>query len=275
MSARRPLTRGPLPPEVYWRRRFFVITLALTLVFVIGSVLTGGSDGEDDEPAAQQAAVADPTRTVTVTPGAGDQPRRKGRRARNGTASPRAPETTPLAEPDGPCEPADIVLTPVVEDAVAGRDVTIGLSLQTGEADACTWRVSNRSVAVKVVDGTTEVWTNRECPAVMPSEPVVVRSAVATVVEMTWVEARESDTECSNQRDWAMAGDYTVLASAIGGEPAETTFDLASPTARTVTVQPKPSASPKAQDSGTAKPDRSPSRDAAAPRTTSTARPTR
>lgn len=242
MSARRPLTRGPLPPEVYWRRRFFVITLALTLVFVIGSVLSGGSDGDDD-PAAQQAAVAEPTRTVTVTPTAAGERRegRRGRRPGGGGTTPRAVETTPLAEPDGPCESADVAVTPVVDEGVAGQDVTIGLSLQSAESEACTWRVTKKTAMVKILDGSTEVWSSRECPADIPNESVVVRRAVATVVEMTWTEARESDPECSNQRGWAMAGDYTVLASTIGGEPAESTFDLVAPTARTVTVEPKPS----------------------------------
>ena len=276
MSARRPLTRGPLPPEVYWRRRFFVITLALTLVFVIGSVLSGGSDGDDD-PAAQQAAVAEPTRTVTVTPTAANEGRegRRGRRPGGVGATPRAVETTPLAEPDGPCEAVDVAMTPVVEEGVAGQDVTIGLSLQSAESEACTWRVTKRTAMVKILDGSTEVWNSRECPADMPNESVVVRRAVATVVEMTWTEARESDPECSNQRGWAMAGDYTVVASTIGGEPAESTFDLVAPTARTVTVEPKPSATARAPESGSAKPERGDSSDASAPTTKSTDRPAR
>ena len=63
-----PLTRGPLPAGVYWRRRVFVLLLASTLVFVIASVLGGGSDGKDDDvPAAQQAGgEVEASQTITV-----------------------------------------------------------------------------------------------------------------------------------------------------------------------------------------------------------------
>ncbi|WP_141015280.1 hypothetical protein [Nocardioides sambongensis] len=141
---------------------------------------------------------------------------------------PQAPSTE-LVEPEGRCASSDVVVTPLVEEAVGGQDVTIGLQLQTREAAACTWKVSRNSVAVKILDGSTEVWTSRQCPGALPEESVVVRWAVATVVEMTWADARESDRECSGQAGWAMPGDYTVIAAALGGEPSETTFDLIAP----------------------------------------------
>lgn len=223
------MTRGPLPPEVYWRRRFFVVALALTLVFVIGSALSGGNDAEDEEPAAQQAAATHPTSTVTV---GGEKARQRKQRQTGPIQGPTAPSTE-LVEPDGPCKDSDVVVTPVVEEAVGGQDVTVGLQLQTREAAACTWQVDRDSVAVKILDGSTEIWTSRECPGALPRESVVVRWAVATVVEMTWADARESDRECSDQADWVMPGDYTIVAAALGGEPSEATFDLVSPSEAT------------------------------------------
>ena len=249
MNDRRPTTRGPLPPEVYWRRRFFVVALAATLVFLIGSVLSGGGDASSEEaPVARQAA-GQASDTITV------QPTAKARRGKAGKSQPTGPMVGPtlgqteLAQPEGPCDASDVIVTPQVVDAVAGREVTIGLRLQTTGVAACTWKVSGSSVAVKIQDGTYEVWTSRECPRAVPKESVVVRRAIATVVEMTW-NARESAAGCPRGTDWAMPGDFTATAAAYGGEPAETTFEMVLPSAATTTVAPKePKTSKDAKDS--------------------------
>ncbi|HYG92909.1 MAG TPA: hypothetical protein VD859_04910 [Nocardioides sp.] len=227
------LTRGPLPPGVYWRRRAFALLLAGTLVFVIASWLGGGSDGSSTEaPVARQAAGEPASQTVTV----GERDRGKKQKAgRVGRDRELGPSFDPsvLADPEGPCNASDIVVTPQVEDAVAGRDVTIGLSLQTLESEACTWRVTPGRVALKISDGEDEIWTSRHCPQALPEEEVVVRRVVATVVEMTW-HGRESDEGCPGNTDWVMDGDYTIAAAALGGEPRATEFDLASPTPETI-----------------------------------------
>ncbi len=47
-----------------------------------------------------------------------------------------------MPAPTGPCLEDDILVRPVVERAVAGTDVMIGLELRTRTAEACTWQVS-------------------------------------------------------------------------------------------------------------------------------------
>ncbi len=223
-----PLTRGPLPAGVYWRRRFFVGALAVTLVFVIANLLIGGSDGRSDDPPAAQQAAGTVAATETVTVGAEEDSTDRG-------TGRRADRAEPLPAPEGVCAESDVTVTPRVTDAVAGRDVTIALSLQTVESPACTWHISPDRVTVKISDGGEEVWTTRQCGDVVPDQQVVVRNEVATVVELTWREARESDDGCPKQTDWAGAGDYTIVAAALGGEPIETEFDLVDPTPETVT----------------------------------------
>ncbi len=234
------MTRGPLPPGVYWRRRAFVALLAVTLVFIIASALGGGSDGRSEEaPAAQQAAgQVDASETVTV--GERDRKGRKGRgkNTDQATAGPTY-DPTVLVEPDGPCDPEDVVVTPTIEGAVAGRDVTIALSMQTVESEACNWKVDPRRVTVKITDGDDEVWSTRQCPRAVPAQEVVVRRIVATVVELTW-NARFSDDDCPRATDWVEQGDYTVTAAAYRGEPVSTDFTLVNPAAETVTAEPDP-----------------------------------
>lgn len=234
-----PLTRGPLPAGVYWRRRAFVLLLGATLVFVIASVLGGGSDAKDDEvPVARQAGgEVEASQTITV----GDRKaKRKGKRKRVVQGPTYDPAV--MAEPDGNCEPADVRITPRVEAAVAGEPVTVGLSLQTVQADACYFRVGPDKVSVKITKRGREIWTSRECPAPVPSESVVVRRVVATVVQMTWTPFPQGrrGAECPGTDDWLMPGAFTAIAATLGGEPSESDFALASPTPETVTVSPDP-----------------------------------
>lgn len=229
------LTRGPLPAGVYWRRRMFVLALAGTLVFVIASWLGGGSDASDDEvPVAQQAGgEVEASQTITVR----DRP--KGRKAKR-NAGPIGPTFDPsvLVEPDGNCDPADVRITPRVEEAVAGEEVTIGLSLQTVQADACYFRIGPDKIALKITRRGQEIWTSRECPDGVPAESVVVRRAVATVVPMTW-DARASDPTCSNRRQWLFPNGFEITAAALGGEPTGTDFELASAAPETSPPDPK------------------------------------
>lgn len=234
------MTRGPLPPGVYWRRRLFVLAVAGALVLIVAGMLRGGSDGADDQaPVAQQAGAGYDVPSVTVAPKGRHADRPRGGRTTYGpTFDPNV-----LAQPSGPCSPEQVRITPTVEHAVAGRDVTIALSLRSTGPAACTWHLSGDRALVRITGRDEEVWTSRECPDAVPDRDVVVRDVVATVVPMTW-NARKSDERCHVGTEWVGAGDYTVAAAALGGEPSQARFELTDPAAPTITQS--PSATPEA-----------------------------
>lgn len=220
----------------------FVLGTAFALVFVIARWLTGSSDGKSDDAAVAEQAGAQVQATGTVTAGestAAATTTTSPSGKKGGSASPT------LAAPEGTCAASDIAVTPsVAKPAEAGGDVTLTLSLQTLESEACTWQVSRNSVTVNISDGSDVLWTTQQCPAVVPTETVVVRHAVATVVELTW-DAKESSSRCTKRTDWVWPGEYTIAAAALGGEPDEADFTLVRPTARTVEVTPRSTATSK------------------------------
>lgn len=227
------MTRGPLPSGVYWRRRGFAVLLAITLVFVVARVLSGGSDASDGVAAGQETAqqvAAEPTPTATTSGNPG-----QGKKKNKAAATP-----TPLAEPNGPCIDADLVVTPLVPQATADSDVAIVLQLTTRFAQACTWEISPDSVTVKVTSDGQDVWSTLDCPGPLPVQEVVVRRDVPTEVSVVWGEAKRSDDSCSGLTDWALPGTYEVEAAALGGEPAEGTFELESPSPEIIVTTPKP-----------------------------------
>ena len=232
-------TGGRLPAHVYWRRRVMVLGTALLLVFAIGRLVVGGDDAGPSSDGAVTPAAGEPTSDPSTDP----RPRRdRGDRSGTGTKSKDKDKPEPLPEPTGPCADGDVVVTPVVEDAVGGSDVTIGLDLRTIEADACTWTASRHTLTLKITSGHDDIWASRECPRSVPTQDVTVYREHTTTVDVTW-SARRSDQEtCDRGTEWATPGWYHVIAAALAGEPSDTQFELARPEGEhiTKTVQPKP-----------------------------------
>jgi hypothetical protein len=161
----------------------------------------------------------------------------------------RTPQQPVLAQPDGACADSDIVITPSVENAVAGRNVRITLELRTATAEACTWRVSANHVTMKITSGVDEIWTSRQCPRVVPVQDVVVRRDVTTFVDVVW-NARRSDDGCPVLTDWARSGTYHVKAAALGGEPAEARFELERPSPEVIAPPTPPKQNKPANPAG-------------------------
>lgn len=238
------MTRGPLPARVYWVRRLLVLGTAVLLVVAIARLLGGGSDAASEpEQAAQAAADAStgstPAVDVVSTP---SEKSGKGKKKKSKTPDP----TPTLAVPVGECDDTDVAVTPVVKNAVAGRDVTVTLQLRTVEAEACTWAVGPGALTMNITSGRDDIWSSRDCPRVIPREPVVVRNAATSSIEVTW-NAKRSDAECTRFTEWAGIGWYHVTASALGGEPSDVQFELATPTAATITRTASPTQQPTQQ----------------------------
>lgn len=236
--------RGPLPPRVYWvRRAVALVLLAVFLLLVVGGwrLIFGGND-EAPAKGQQVAAEQQPGGTKQGDIGAVVVPT-------------PTPTPTPQAQPNGRCTPADIQLTPSVNDAVAGQDVPITLTANTRKAAACVWRFAAKNVVVKVTRDKTAIWSSTVCADWIPAQTVVLRAESTTPLAVNW-SGRRSDTGCQVQySDYATAGTYQVAAGALGGETEAVEFGLRKPTAADVasaSSQPAESTqSPSASSSAT------------------------
>jgi hypothetical protein len=232
---------------VFWVRRVAVLGTASLMVFALGRLLVGSSDGADSGPADAGAVQAAATQTAPASSSGPEVQLPRGTKKPRKSRVPK-PSVTPLAQPDGPCVPEDVVVTPEVRDPIGGGDVVIALLLRTLQSPACTFDVSARSVTLTISSGNDFIWASRQCPGAVPTTSVVARKDVATYVYVTW-NAKRSDESCSRLTEWAMPGWYHVRVAVLGGEPADEQFELAAPTPATITktVTPKPSPTPTKQ----------------------------
>ncbi len=218
------LTRGSLPARVYWRRRLVTVLLVLSVGFVLVRALVS-----DPTPAPGADGAVSPAGSSSQAPavedGSGLTPEKRAarRQARKDAAVPE-----PLPEPVGRCADADVVVSPVVDEAVAGAEVSVVLNLRTLSAPACTWRMSPAHLTVKITSGDDDIWSTRECPGQLDKQRLVVRSETSTTTSVTW-NARRSEAECPGNTTWAEPGYYYVDASSLGGEPNDVQFELVDP----------------------------------------------
>ncbi|MFI2708155.1 hypothetical protein ACH5WX_11480, partial [Nocardioides sp. CER28] len=219
------LTRGPLAPGVYWRRRLAVLGILLLLVIGVSRMFGGG--GEDPQ-AANVSAPTTPTTSVTpsattsstASTSAGTQAATPGTTQAPTQPVTPTPTATALPAPTGRCSDDDIVVAPSVTDAQATKTVVLRLTLRTIVTTACTWRSSSTSLQLKITSGSDEIWSTVECPHAIPSQDVVVRRDSDAVVNVAW-NSRRSDESCSSHTKWAMPGYYHLSVAALGGEPQD------------------------------------------------------
>ena len=246
--------RGPLPSRVYWTRRLLVIGVALALVFGIGRLLGGGSDGRSEgDAAALTGADSQPGRGSTRHPSSGSTSKH--------TTKPKPTKTlAPLAEPDGPCDSNEVLVTPHISGAKAGGEVVLTLELTSTDSAACTWRASATTLALKLTSGSDFIWSSQQCPTSITAQDLILRKPVAgdsrvvpAKIGVHW-SGRRSDVDCSRTTDWARPGYYHAIAAALGGTSTDVQFELDYPSRPTVTVtktrKPQPTDEPTTHASG-------------------------
>ena len=239
--------RGPLPARVYWTRRLVALTaVAAAVAGVTGlvGVLSPSSDGGGAEQAraASSGTTGGVPQAATDGPSEGPEASAAASAGKPGGSSGKGrgtKQTAPPASPEGPCDDSDVVVTPLVTQAVGGSPIKIGLRLTTVESPACWWSVSPETLTMRITSGDDEIWTSRECPGALPQASVVVRRDRATWVPVTW-SARRSDAECSDRTEWALPGWYHVEAAALAGEPRDEKFEVTAPAAAVVTRTAEP-----------------------------------
>jgi hypothetical protein len=224
------MTRGPLPPRVYWVRRLTMVAIALLLVVGIAKMLGGSSDASGGSDAAQNVADTTPRSGPTSGPPDTQGPGTSGKHHRNKVDDPM----TKVAMPSGPCAASDISITPSVPEPVAGDDIKLVLDISSLNTAACSWSLSGRTLALTITSGKDLIWTSRECPDAIPTQDLTVRQDQPTRVKLTW-SARRSETGCPVRTEWALPGTYHLHVAALAGPPQEITFLLTAPSPAEIT----------------------------------------
>ncbi|MGX6510508.1 hypothetical protein [Rhodococcus sp. SJ-2] len=237
---------GPLPPEIYWRRRVLAIVVAVVvLALVIWAVLafTGGDDPET-EPAASGTTMSETTTTTPdgsgVEAGAETGSDDGGSDTGGSGSSNSSNASSGSSTPSGAAEPDDsgAATTPVSASTAPGQcsDQSLAVRVTAGEPNyqvgaepEFTIVITNigtsscerdlgaglQQVLVYTLDGNQRVWANTDCFPDSTADVRSLRPGDQAAFSVRW-SGTTSEPGCATPREPVQPGAYTVVGQ-LGG----------------------------------------------------------
>jgi hypothetical protein len=228
---------GPLPPEIYWRRRALAIgaaVIALALIIWAASALFGG--GSDTPEADSAAASSSLTTDVSFTPnpsgsnapegGGGSGGGAAGGSGGSGTqasgssssSSSSSSSTTGAPVPAGQCADSSLAVKATADKATfaPGEEPSFTIVITNIGSAPCDRDLAGglQQVLVYSIDGKTRLWSNVDC---YPQPAADVRNLAPgeqAAFKVAW-SATTSTPECATaqnpERNPVGAGAYTVV----------------------------------------------------------------
>ncbi len=187
---------GPLPPQIYWRRRIVVgLGVLAVLIIIVLIIVRPGTGAPAEQP------TPDPQSTETAAPdGPGD-----------------APATGDAAA----CMPSQVTVTPVTDAEVyaAGQQPLLSLSLLNTGTTACTLQAGSDVQSYVITSGSDRIWASTDCqePGV-PAEVTLEPGEPLSSSPFAWSRTRSSADDCTSERDPVVAGGATYRLSVSVGE---------------------------------------------------------
>ncbi|MFF2086762.1 hypothetical protein ACFVVM_23565 [Nocardia sp. NPDC058176] len=218
---------GPLPPEIYWRRRALaigVIVVALALVIWLVTLVARGGDSSGGTEAAATTSSSSTTATTSSVSSSTSET--------SESATP-SEEATPTTDPDEPAA------QPCTDQSLALK-VTVGQpTYRVGDQPGFGTVITNISSApcardlgagpqflVYTLDGQRRLWASDDCNPDGPPEMKTLKAGEQLSYKGTWF-GTTSQPECAGDRLPVPAGAYMVVAQLGAVRSAAEPFNLA------------------------------------------------
>ncbi|AHH15281.1 hypothetical protein NONO_c04680 [Nocardia nova SH22a] len=217
---------GPLPPEIYWRRRLLAIgalVVALALVIWLAMMLLrGGGDNKDTKHAGAAATSTSAAATGTGNPSSA-KPAAPGTSA-SGTVNSTA-NGTPAQCPDQSLAVKSNVGQPTYK---AGEQPVFTVVITNISTAACTRDMGSglQQVWVQSLDGQRRLWSSTDCDQGGPADVRTLNGGQQAAFTLTW-SATTSQPGCEGDRVPVPAGGYAVVAQFGSVRSTPETFNIA------------------------------------------------
>ncbi|WP_040833033.1 lipase chaperone [Nocardia brevicatena] len=227
---------GPLPPEIYWRRRVFaigilVVVLALVIWLVVAISRGGDTSGETPAAAASSTGTEKPTVTSARSPAPSTAP---SKTEAAGSREPSKPSGTapsgdaPIAE--GQCPDQSLAVKVTVEQPTyrVGEQPVFGVVITNISSGACTRDMGSglQRVAVYSLDGKEQLWASTDCYPDGEPDVRTLDHGEQAAFTVTW-SGSTSQPGCEGDRLPVPAGAYHVVAQLGTVRSAPEPFNLA------------------------------------------------
>ncbi len=220
---------GPLPPEIYWRRRALAIgVLVVALALVIWLVLTVTRGG--DSPGTTKAAATSSVSATSKPAGASSTPPA----TTESSAKPSGTTTAAAASAGqvvaGTCPDQSLAVKVTVEHPTykTGENPVFGIVITNISSTVCSRDVGSglQQVSVTTLDGQRRLWSSTDCyPDGAPDVRTLNRGEQAAFM-VTW-SGSTSQPNCAGDRVQVPPGAYAVVAQLGSLRSAAEPFNIA------------------------------------------------
>ncbi|WP_301283579.1 hypothetical protein [Williamsia deligens] len=245
--------QGPLPPEIYWRRRALAIGVVAVVVAVVVGIVVWASGGSGDTPRNTSASVSSsqpyPSSSAyasdSAVPGSGSS-------GGSGGAPGQVPASTnasgvvvpgsttasesPTAVPaSGLCPDQNISVVLYTDKptyTVGDKPVFTIVVTNAGLSD-CTRDVGKdmQNVTVRSLDGTRYIWSATDCSPIASINNQTLKPAQQFKDTIVW-SGTSSTPGCKTPRQVAAAGSYQAVGNLGTKFSAPITFNFTDPASR-------------------------------------------
>ncbi|WP_433758392.1 hypothetical protein [Nocardia sp. CA-135398] len=219
---------GPLPPEIYWRRRALAVAvLVVALALVIWLVLTVTRGG--DSPGTTKAAATSSVLPTNKPAGASSSPPpTTGEGAKPSGTTAAAASGSQVAA--GTCPDQSLAVKVTVEQPTykTGENPVFGIVITNISSTACSRDVGSglQQVSVTTLDGQRRLWSSTDCyPDGAPDVRTLNRGEQAAFM-VTW-SGSTSQPNCAGDRVQVPPGAYAVVAQLGSLRSAAEPFNIA------------------------------------------------
>ncbi|MGO3327007.1 hypothetical protein [Gordonia sp. (in: high G+C Gram-positive bacteria)] len=237
--------QGPLPPEVYWRRRLLAIVGAVVAVIVVIALIVwaGSSSDEGSDPA--NAAATDSASQTPKAPApapssssqapapSSQAPSGGGEQGEGGDPSaPPAPSRDAAASIENPCtdQSLSVVLYTDKPTYTQGDQPVFTIVTTNGSLAACNRDVGKnaQNVIIRSLDGARTLWSAQDCAPDKAVNVQLLQPGQQVSDDTTW-SGTTSSPGCKKPRQQIPAGAYQAIAKVGEKESAPITFNVVKP----------------------------------------------
>ncbi|MBD1319148.1 hypothetical protein [Gordonia hankookensis] len=258
--------QGPLPPEIYWRRRIVAFGgAAVVLALIIGLIIWAtGSNGDNPSNTAAASSVASSTAYSTAPTAESSDPSASGQVSGGGTGggtdnsssngapggdaaagasgsaavSSSVPAPSGVAQAPGPVPPSGlcpdanisvVLYTDKPTYSTGDQPVFTIVTTNAGLTD-CTRDVGKaaQNVVVRTLDGTRTLWSARDCSPLQTVNNVNLKPSQQVRDTITW-SGTTSSPGCDKPRVPIAVGAYQAIGKIGEKESAPITFNVVAP----------------------------------------------
>ncbi|TQF75071.1 DUF4232 domain-containing protein [Rhodococcus spelaei] len=210
---------GPLPPEIYQRRRMLALGVAVVAVIVLVLIVTSLRGGGDDKASAEAVAASSSLTSTTasastsVTEGSGSESSGTAAQA-SGSAAPVAGSVSGSAVPAGQCPDNSLAIKASSDQPnyPAGTEPSFGIVVTNIGNAPCDRDLGAgmQQVMVYTLDGQKRLWSNTDCFPNTAPDVRTLKPGEQAAFTVKWSGAT-SEPGCTAQRNPVGPGAYTVV----------------------------------------------------------------